>query len=146
MDERVHFITIATADLDAARRFYVDGLRWTPKLDVADEILFFQVAPGLMLGLFRADKFAEDIGQPGAEIRPSGLTLSHNVSSRAEVDQLLAAAGAAGGTITKPAQVSAFGGIYHGQLSDPNGTLWEIAHNPHWSIDEAGDVHLGESE
>ena len=61
VDQRVHFFTLATPDLDAARRFYHDGLGWTPKLDVPGEILFFQVAPELMLGLFDAEKFDQDL-------------------------------------------------------------------------------------
>jgi uncharacterized protein len=130
MDQRVHFITVATADLDAARRFYVDGLGWTPLADVPGEIIFFQVGPGTTLGLFDADKFAADIG--GAVPMPttlSGFTLSHNVQSREEVDRVMSQAAAAGASILKPAQKADFGG-YHGHFSDPNGTVWEVAHNP----------------
>ena len=50
---------------------------------------------------------------------------------------------AAGGTILKPAQEGAFGGVFHGHMQDPNGVIWEIAHNPGWSIDDDGTVRLG---
>jgi hypothetical protein len=53
MEQRVNFVTVATPDLDTARRFYVDGLGWTTTLDVPGEILFFQIGPGIMLGLRR---------------------------------------------------------------------------------------------
>ena len=66
MDQRMHFITLATHDLEAARAFYQDALGWEAKLDVPGEILFFQVAPGLLLGLFDAAKFAEDAPEPDA--------------------------------------------------------------------------------
>jgi uncharacterized protein len=144
MEQRVHFVTVATADLDAARRFYVDGLGWESKLDVPGEVIFLQVGPGLVLGLFDATKFTADLGLAhGTPVDPRGLTLSHNVASRDEVDGALRAAASAGGTVTKPAQVSEFGGIYHGHFTDPNGVLWEIAHNPGWRVDAAGDVHFG---
>ena len=34
MDQRVSFITLAVADLDRTRAFYVDGLGWRPFMDV----------------------------------------------------------------------------------------------------------------
>ena len=54
MEQHLNFITLATRDLDAARAFYRDGLGWEPLLDVPEEIIFFQVAPGLVRGLFEA--------------------------------------------------------------------------------------------
>lgn len=77
MQQQVHFVTVATADLAAARRFYRDGLGWQPTLDVPGEIIFFQIGPGLVLGLFDADGFARDIdagvgsrpGRPGSRCR-----------------------------------------------------------------------------
>lgn len=145
MEQQLHFLTLATPDLDAARRFYRDGLGWTPLHDEPGEIVFFQVAPGLVLGFFDAEKFDQDLlrqpGRPPAVV--SGLTLSHNVPEREGVAATLAALEAAGGTILKPAQDGAFGGIFHGHVADPNGVVWEIAHNPGWRIDESGTVILG---
>jgi catechol 2,3-dioxygenase-like lactoylglutathione lyase family enzyme len=143
MDQRLHFLTLATVDLDAARRFYCDGLGWRPLLDVPGEILFFQVAPGLVLGLFDAEKFDEDLRRTPSATGISGVTLSHNVDSREDVAATLDALEAAGGTILKPAQEGAFGGIFHGHVADPNGVIWEIAHNPGWRINDDGTVHLG---
>ena len=146
MDQRLHFITFATADLDRARSFYKDGLGWDPLMDVPGEIIFFQVGPGLVLGLFDAEKFDEDLnsGIPTSSTVPtssvSGVTLSHNVDSAAEVSSTIDKLAAAGATVLKPAQASAFGGIFHGHVKDPNGIVWEIAHNPGWRIDEDGTV------
>jgi len=143
MDQIVHFFTVATPDLDAARRFYVDGLGWTPTLDVPGEIIFFQVGSGMILGLFDAEKFAADLGNgPATGVPASGFTLSHNVDSPADVDRALHEAALAGATIIKPAQQAAFGG-YHGHFADPNGIVWEVAHNPGWRVDEAGTVSIG---
>jgi len=145
MDQNVHFITLATPDLDAARRFYVDNLGWTAAVDVPGEIIFFQVAPGLMLGLFDSEKFDQDLGTAvgTAPVRASGLTLAQNVATRDDVATTLTAWEAAGGTIITTAQEAAFGGVFHGHVADPNGVVWEIAHNPTWRILAAGAVDLG---
>lgn len=143
VDQRLHFLTVATRDLDRARAFYVAGLGWAPLLDVDGEIIFFQVAPGMVLGFFDAEKFDEDlaVGEPTDRVR--GVTLSHNVNSETEVEATITRLAAAGGTVVKPAQPGAFGGIFHGHVADPNGIVWEIAHNPGWSVDDEGRVSLG---
>ncbi|MGI9000865.1 MAG: VOC family protein [Pseudonocardia sp.] len=140
MEQRAHFLTVATADLDAARRFYVDGLGWHPLLDVPGEIVFFQIAPGTVLGFFAAEQFAADLGTTTQQA-PAGFTLSHNVADTAAVDRVLSAAASAGATIVKPGQQATFGG-YHGHFTDPNGVTWEITHNPGWRTTEEGTVEL----
>ncbi len=142
MDSRVHFITFATADLDAARRFYVGGLGWQPLLDVPGEIIFFQVGPGLVLGLFDLAKFDQDLAGSTTTTAVAGVTVSHNVDSPAAVDEVIAAAAAAGATVLKAPQFASFGG-YHAHFQDPNGVIWEVAHNPGWSVDDSGTVSLG---
>lgn len=142
MDPRVHFITFATPDLDAARRFYVGGLGWEPLLDVPDEIIFFQVGPGLTLGLFDHKKFDQDIDRRTTTAGVAGVTLSHNVDTPAAVDEVIAAAVVAGATVLKAPQYASFGG-YHAHFQDPNGVIWEVAHNPGWQVDDAGTVSLG---
>ncbi len=143
MDQQVHFMTIATADLDKARDFYTAGLGWTPLMDVPGEIIFYQVAPGTVLGLFDAAKFQQDLNSSEAVRGVSGVTLSHNVGSPEEVASTIEQLAAAGGTVLKPAQAGAFGGIFHGHVKDPNGIIWEIAHNPGWRIDDDGAVAFG---
>ena len=143
MEKRADFITIASADLDAARSFYVDGLGWTPTLDVPGEIIFFQIGYGLTLGLFEATKFSEDLAAGSAPAPVTGVTLSHNVDSPADVDRVITEAAAAGATILKQPQYASFGG-YHAHFADPNGTVWEVAHNPGWHVDKAGTVRFGE--
>ncbi|GGL96741.1 VOC family protein [Nakamurella endophytica] len=160
MHPQLHFLTLSTPDLDAARRFYRDGLGWTPTVDVPGEVLFFQVAPGLLLGLFESRSFDRDLGGPdttGAETTGpdtagtaaaartggvSGVTLAHNVDSREAVDRTVADLVAAGATVHTPPQDGAFGGIYHAHVADPNGVLWEIAHNPTWHVAADGTVQL----
>jgi catechol 2,3-dioxygenase-like lactoylglutathione lyase family enzyme len=143
VEQQLNFITLATRDLDAARDFYSDGLGWEPLVDVPEEIIFFQVAPGLVLGLFEAGTFDEDLLRPPTTGGASGLTLSRNVAFRDDVVDTIQRMEAAGGTVLKPAQEGAFGSIFHGHVADPNGVICEIAHNPGWSVDDDGRVHLG---
>lgn len=142
MDQRLHFITVATASLDAARAFYGEGLGWTPLMDLPGEILFYQVAPGLLLGLFETGKFNEDLATGTDYSAVCGLTLAHNVESRELVEQTVADMKRAGGTTLKAPQQGAFGGVFHAHVQDPNGIIWEIAHNPNWHIADNGTVVL----
>jgi uncharacterized glyoxalase superfamily protein PhnB len=96
-----------------------------------------------VLGLFDAEKFDDDLLRDRASTGVSGVTLSHNVSRRDEVIKTIGEMETAGGTVLKPAQDGAFGGIFHGHVADPNGVIWEIAHNPGWSLADDGTVSFG---
>ncbi|MBM4511372.1 VOC family protein [Rhodococcus hoagii] len=141
MDQHIHFVTLATPDLDAARAFYCGGLGWEALLDVPGEINLLPDCTRHGVGLFDAEKFREDIGRPGTHVATSGITFSHNVDSAEAVDALVAAAVRAGAALVKHPQQAAFGG-YHGHFADPNGVIWEICHNPGWSVDTDGRVRL----
>ena len=142
MEQRLSLITLGVPDLDEARRFYLEGLGWTPVLDVAGQVTFIQVAPGLLLSLFDAAQLAEDVGD-GRPAAPTvgNVTLAHNVGSEAEVDAALEDAVRAGATLVKPAQRAAWGG-YHGYFADPAGTPWEVAFNPGLVVDDDGAVRM----
>ena len=62
------------------------------------------------------------------------VAVNYNVGSREEVDRVIATAVAAGARVTSPAQERFWGG-YSGYFSDPDGFLWEIAWNPHFTIE-----------
>jgi catechol 2,3-dioxygenase-like lactoylglutathione lyase family enzyme len=142
VNQSASFVTLATADLDAARDFYVRGLGWTPTLDVPGEIIFFQVGHGLMLGLFEAQHFSADLGEPDVPATPiRGMTLSQNVGSPEDVDRVVADARGAGAVVVKEPQYASFGG-YHGHFRDPNGIIWEVAYNPGWLVEPDGRVRL----
>jgi hypothetical protein len=155
MEPRVDLITLGVDDLAAARRFYVDGLGWTPVFEVPGEVVFIQVGWGLLVGLFGATDLDADIGGPGAgagasATGPAGglirrMTLAHNVAADEAVIDVLASAEAAGARILKPAQRADFGG-FHGYFADPDGFVWEVAHNPGWHVDPDGTVRIGSIE
>ena len=129
VDARVNFITLAVADVADARRFYVDGLGWSPSFEAEGEVVFFRVSPTLVLALWSAAAFE---GEVGAIRRGDGhppFTLAHNVPAREQVDQVLAAAAAAGAELLESGTPREWGG-YTGYFSDPDGFVWEVAYNP----------------
>jgi catechol 2,3-dioxygenase-like lactoylglutathione lyase family enzyme len=77
MDHRLSIVTVAAHDLDAARAFYRDAFGWDPHLDVPGEIVFYQVAAGLLLGFFEIGSFDRDLGvPPGTTTGQFGISMS----------------------------------------------------------------------
>ena len=127
MKPRISMITLGVQDLEKSIKFYQQGLGF-PKKDSPPEVAFFTLN-GTWLGLYGREALAEDANVSPKGSGFSGFALAHNVASEAEVDQTIAQALAAGGTLTKPAQKVSWGG-YSGYFKDPDGHLWEVAHNP----------------
>jgi uncharacterized protein len=138
MEQRVSLITLGVDDLAAARGFY-EALGW--RCVEVEETVFVQ-AGGSAVVLWGREKLATDAGveDPRAD-GFGGIALAQNVRSRAEVDEVLAAAAAAGARITKPATETFYGG-YAGYFADLDGHLWEIAHNPGFQLTEDGALIL----
>lgn len=143
MKPQLNFVTLGVADLAASTTFYSTGLGWTPLLEVPGEVVFYQVGPGLTLGLFPLSHLGADIGFPAMPGTP--FSLSQNLGSPAEVDAAMEEARAAGATVLKEPQRAEFGG-YHGYFADPDGHRWEICHNPGWSVGADGTVRIGPVE
>lgn len=138
MDQRVSLITLGVHDVARARGFY-EALGWRGQ-QVADTV-FFQ-AGGLAVVLWGRDALAEDAGVDdtgGDGFR--GIALAHNVGSRAEVDEILDRVAEAGAAIARPASATFYGG-YAGYFADPDGHLWEVAHNPGFTLAEDGSLVL----
>jgi uncharacterized protein len=95
-------------------------------------VAFFDLEGGLRLALWPRASLAADTGLPVGAPSPTGFSLGHNVGSDRAVDEVMAAAAAAGATVLKPARPTFWGG-YAGYLQDPDGHLWEIVHNPAWT-------------
>lgn len=131
MDQRISFLTLAVADLAASRRFYVDGLGWTPDVEVEGDVVMLKAGPQVVLSLWDRGHFEAEVGpigwQPGSGVAP--FTISYNCRDEAEVDDVLATAKAAGAHPVHAAQQREWGG-YSGYFGDPDGYRWEIAFNP----------------
>ncbi|MET7611196.1 VOC family protein [Streptomyces seoulensis] len=138
MEQQLSMVTLGVEDLATSRRFYSEGLGWTPLLDL-DEVVFYQVGKGVALALFPLADLAADTGAPATPGTP--FTLARNLGSTDEVDAAVARAREAGANVLKEPQRAAFGG-YHAYFTDPDGHRWEICHNPGWSVAEDGTVRL----
>lgn len=131
-------VTLGVSDLPRSRLFCEKGLGWTSANPGNESIAFYQVGP-LVFSLFPKAELARDANLEDANPGPGGITLAHNVATHEEVDALLVEAEAAGGNILKSAQQAEWGG-YSGYFADPDGHLWEVAVNPHWTLTADGGV------
>jgi catechol 2,3-dioxygenase-like lactoylglutathione lyase family enzyme len=133
----ISLVTLGVRDVPASTRFYQAlGFELSPG-SVEGVVSFFRTSGGL-LGLFGEGDLAADAqAEPRTTDGFRGVTLSINVDSPAAVDGALAAAAATGATIPKPAKAAAWGG-YSGYFADPDGHLWEVAHNPFWPLGPDG--------
>ncbi len=139
MQPRLSLVTLGVTDMVRARRFY-ETLGFRASAASNANVTFFD-AGGVVLGLYGRAALAEDAHVPDEAAGFAGVTLAHNVASEAEVDRVIAEAIAAGGTLKKPGQKVFWGG-YSGYFADPDGHLWEVAHNPFFPFDEAGRLQL----
>jgi hypothetical protein len=131
MDQRVSVVTLGVTDLSRARRFY-DALGWVGAQQPDDEVCFFQ-AGGMVLSLWTA--LGGRGGAPGVE-------LAINLAGASDVDRVMAEASAAGAAEVRPAGTTEWGG-YAGAFADPDGYVWEVAHNPFWTLHDDGRISLG---
>lgn len=139
LDPRLNLVTLGVADLARARRFY-EALGWRASPASQGDVVFFQLG-GVVLSLFPRDELARDADVASAGSGFRGVALAQNVASREDVAAGLAAAQAAGGQIVKSAQTAEWGG-FSGYFADPDGHLWEIAHNPFFPLNARGEIDL----
>jgi len=138
MEQRISLVTLAVADLERASAFYA-ALGWSTRAAPADDVAFFQCG-AMIFGLWQRAQMAANAGLELAD-GPGAIELAYNVGSERAVDEVLAEAREAGASILHEPRATFWGG-YSAMFSDPDGHRWEVAHNPHWQLDEAGGVHL----
>jgi catechol 2,3-dioxygenase-like lactoylglutathione lyase family enzyme len=140
MKPRITLLTLGVDDLERSLRFYRDGLGLPTDGIVGNEfehgaVAFFTLRSGLTLALWPRESIAHDTGLPVSPPSPTDFTIAHNVSSRAEVADVMSQAGAAGARIVKPPAETFYGG-YAGYFQDPDGHLWEVAWNPDFPVED----------
>jgi catechol 2,3-dioxygenase-like lactoylglutathione lyase family enzyme len=140
MQPRLTLLTLGVEDVPRARRFY-ERMGFVAAGPSGGGSVAFFPAGGVVLALFGRKALAEDAKVSDSRPGFSGMALAHNVRSEAEVEAVLAEAAEAGGRIVKPAQ-RAFWGGYSGYFADPDGHLWEVAHNPGFPLDAEGRIEL----
>jgi len=77
----ISFVILYVADVRKSEAFYADILGWTVR-DSSPGFAMFEAAPGVMLGLWRADDVSPKAGQPG------GGEICLTLDSAAAVDAL----------------------------------------------------------
>jgi catechol 2,3-dioxygenase-like lactoylglutathione lyase family enzyme len=138
---RVHLVTLGVDHVERTARFY-EALGMRRHMKGAEGVAFFD-AGGVVLSIYGREALAKD-SAVGELPRGSGsATLAFNVSSEEVVKQVLDAAENAGGEILKNGYRVFWGG-YIGYFADPEGHIWEVAHNPDFKFDERGLIVLPE--
>jgi hypothetical protein len=140
MKPRITVITLGVDDLEQSLRFYRDGLGFPTEGIIGTEfehgaVVFISLQAGLKLALWPRASMAHDTGLPVGPPSATEFTLGHNLSSRAEVDEVMQQARAAGARIAKDARDTFWGG-YAGYFQDPDGHLWEVVWNPSFDVPE----------
>ncbi len=139
VESAVSVITLGTTDLARSRRFYAEGVRLTPVYE-SDVIIFYQLN-GVVLGTFLTGELEADMNRTGLRT-PRAFALAHNVGTEGEVAPLIERLAAAGGQVIRLADALPHGGV-RGYVTDPDDHAWEIAWNPGFAMDDAGNVTFG---
>lgn len=140
MKPRITMITIGVDDLERSLRFYRDGLGLKTEGIIGKEfeygaVAFFDLQAGVKLALWPRKSLSQDSGIPLGCPSATEFSLGHNVSSKAEVDAVMAQAESAGAVIVKPARDTFWGG-YAGYFQDPDLHLWEVVWNPQLAVQD----------
>jgi catechol 2,3-dioxygenase-like lactoylglutathione lyase family enzyme len=145
MKPRIHVITLAVDDLDRSLGFYRDGLGLPTEGLIGTEfkgdattpdgtIVTFPLGEGLILAIYPRTELAKDAAIAFTPAQTGEFSIGHAVTTRAEVDEVIAQAEAAGASVIERPYDRPWG-IYSGYFQDPDGHLWEVLWNP------ALDVH-----
>lgn len=142
MRQKFNLITLGVDDFDRAVDFYEKGLGWKKSSASVESLAVFPLG-GMVLALHPREELAQDANVDVKGSGFSGLTISYNAKSEAEVDEVLQQVEKLGAKIIKPAQKVYWGG-YSGYFKDLDGHLFEVAFNPFWEFDENDNLKLPE--
>ncbi|MBP0618041.1 VOC family protein [Jiella mangrovi] len=136
---RITLVTLGVEDVARSVAFY-EALGWARSKD-SFERTAFMLGDGIVLSLWNRDDMIADGGEGDLPSGSGSMALAVNFESPAAVDAFYARAIEAGADPVKPPQ-KAFWGGHSGNFRDPDGHLWEVAHNPFWRMDGDGRVDL----
>jgi catechol 2,3-dioxygenase-like lactoylglutathione lyase family enzyme len=145
--QRISLVTLGVADVARSTAFY-ESLGWRRSSASVPSTTFFNTA-GPVLTLFGHDDLAADAHLPAGGSAATGargfrgVTLAINLESRDAVDAAYAEWVAAGATEVKAPEAVFWGG-YSSYVADPDGHLWELAHNPGFTLDAEGRLRAPE--
>jgi len=136
MQPRIHVLTLGVADLERSLAFY-RALGFDSEGIIGTEfpggtVAMFDLRGGLVLALYGRKDLERDANVTFDAPGRGEFSIGHIVGSRDEVDAVLAAAQAAGATLTEEPYDRPWG-IYSGYFRDPDGHLWEVIWSPRQS-------------
>ena len=138
---RMSIVTLGVSDLERSKAFY-EALGWEPaSSSVPGVITWFRTAE-TYLGLHPYEDLAADGRmRPGSREGFCGITFAINLESDDAVVKAFEDALLAGATALKHPEEAIFGGL-SAYFADPDGYPWEVAHNPHFPIEEDGRITI----
>jgi len=136
MAQQVNMIMIGAADIQALRRFYEQGLGWTPWRSGGSGSIMYKVGYSVLVFL-KADYLSKERGE--AVSAGSKVSMAIFVESESAVNEDIAKALAGGATLTSAA-CQRDHGIYSGYFADPEGNSWEIAWAPGMPRSASGEL------
>lgn len=131
-------VTLGVTDLARSIAFY-ERLGFRRRAASVEGVGFF-AAGAVTLAVYPASDLATDAGLETGRAT-AAVSLAWNCASPDEVDAALDHAAAAGAAIHKRGHKVSWGG-YIGYFADPDGHLWEVAHNPGFPLGDDGRLSL----
>jgi predicted lactoylglutathione lyase len=140
MSPHIGLITLGVVDIAKATAFY-ERLGFVLSKKASEASVSFFKAGGIVLTIWSRGPRKRMLTR--TTFGPAmAASLSRRMLPReSEVDAMMAKAETAGPRILKPAAKTFWGG-YNGYFADPDSHVWEVAHNPFWSLDENCRVDL----
>ncbi len=134
-------VTLGVSDLERSIAFY-EALGFKRKACNAGGVGFFQ-AGAITFAVWPVDELAKDAELETGSEPPAfrGVALAWNCRSQTDVDAAIELARSAGAIVAKAPQKTSWGG-YAGYFADPDGHLWEVAHNPGFPLSDDGRLLL----
>lgn len=124
--DRMLFVNLPVADLEASRRFYTGLGFGVNEMFSDDRCACVVVSDAIFVMLLDRDRFADFTDRPTADPTAStGVVNCLSADSRDEVDALVASAEAHGG---RSGRTFADGPMYGRSFDDPDGHVWEVLH------------------
>jgi len=126
---KINIITIGVDDLERAAAFYHHMLDLPEdQIAVGDDHIAFFLDDRMSLVLLPRPLLAQSARVENPVAHGAELVFSHTARTPAEVDEILARAVEAGGSVHQAGEGSEWG--YAGYFKDPDGHLWEIMASP----------------
>src|SRR5262245_49070174 len=136
----IALVTLGVSNLARSIAFY-EALGFKRKARKSEGVAFFE-AGGTALAVYPNDDLAKDAGlQYDSPEKFRGIALAWNCDTEAGVEAAIERARRAGATVLK-APHKVFWGGYLAHFADPDGHLWEVAHNPGFPLSPDGKMQF----